>query len=172
MIRQVIADGNRIAFDETEFVVNKMRFRDGRRILERFRVYIPTLKELVMPFFNQGGADNMTELEMIEFFLNAVGVLDEDLVEYAQEIMFRYLDFRTSPAGEFLSLVPVVEDVAFENVSQTQVYLLLARCIYVNYQKDIEYWAGVFRDNIAKQKAEAENAALAAVEAEQAEGAE
>lgn len=151
MLDLVIANGNGIAFRETEFVVKRMPFREGFKLLERFRTYIPTLKDILIPVIGRAQGDELSQDETVAFFLDCFGALDEGVVRDAQNAMFKHMTFRASPTGEFVPFNELIEDVAFEKMSMTEVYILMARCIYVNYKTDIEYWVEVFKRNMDAQ---------------------
>ena len=161
MIDQVIAEGNDITFGNIQFRCQLMPKREGFKIMEKFRVFIPQFKSLLLPILTKSRANQLTPREGMEFFLDGIGVLDTELVEHIQEKMFAYVDFRASENGEFLSLNPMVDEMAFADMSYTELYILMGRCIWVNFQRDIAYWSEIFKRKMLE---------AAAQENEEAEG--
>ena len=158
----ITADGNDISFDNTEFRCGKMPRKEAFRLAEQIRVQVPKLKGLVMPLLVQAQQKKLDPSRMLGLIVDLIGVMETGFVEEAQDQMFAHIEFRTSPNGEFMPFNDMVADLAFAEMGITDIYVLMARCFWLNFKRDIIDWTDYlqtkWREEAVKQAVEAEAA--------------
>ena len=143
MFEQVVQDGNKITFGDTEFVCNLMPKRTSWKLLDKLRVHLGKADldiNALLSHIQTGDIEAPeAQAQVIAFLKHLVGSFDEQFISHVQEVLFRHCEFKQGK-GDFIPLSEIVEEMAFTDMGAFDLYILMARCIWVNYQRDILYW--------------------------------
>ena len=153
------AEGNDITFGAAEFQCGRLPRKRAWQLMEQIRIQLPRVKALAVPLMAKVAVNKTLDVEeAVPVLFDLLGVLTPDFVEHVQDTIFEPIMFRTSPSGEFMAYNPMVADVAFGEMGVTDIYALMARCLWVNYKKDIMDWSAFlaerWREEAARQAAE------------------
>ena len=161
MLEQIIAPGNTMIFGSSEFVISKLPMRKSWKLVEKCRVLLPTLKRYLVPVMVRVQAGHsLDSKEAVDLFFDLVALLDEEFVQHVQDQVFAGVMFSANDS-ELMPIVSISDEmtemaqgIAFRELGIMDIYLLMARCLWINYQKDILYWTDVVRKDMAQKAAE------------------
>ena len=159
MLDRITADGNTIIFDNTEIRCNELPRKAAWKLMERFRIILLKGDFDINAMMAGVVQRRMSQVEMVQYLLDFIGTLDEELVDKVQSQLFDRCEYRKLKSGSqaYTPLNDMTEEVGLEDLSPFDLYILMGRCIWVNYKKDIQRAiAALEQQNQAQQEPQEE----------------